>query len=87
MAIRGAGASGDGPGGLKTGVLRQFKVGFAAVGRDACHHHFSSDFRGISKCWKVKTGQNGSKRVNMSLSEHVKMGQLIGRGVSELIGE
>ena len=30
MAIRGAGASEDGPGGLKTGVLRQFKVGFAA---------------------------------------------------------
>jgi hypothetical protein len=30
VAIRGAGASRDGPGGLKTGVLRQFKVGFAA---------------------------------------------------------
>ena len=30
VAIRGAGASRDGPGGLKSCVVRQFKVGFAA---------------------------------------------------------
>ena len=75
MAIRGAGASGDGPGGLKMGVLRQFEVAW-----NTCHKHCGSDF-------EVLDGQNGSKRVNMSLTEHVKMGQLIGRGVFELIGE
>ena len=34
MAIRGAGVSGDGPGGLKMGVLRQLEVGFAARSED-----------------------------------------------------
>ena len=61
MAIRGAGALGDGPGWMKTGVQRQFKVGFAAKseGRPATSI-FGSDLGGILKYWKVKTGQNGS---------------------------
>ena len=84
MAIRGAGASGDGPGGLKTGVLRQFKVGFAARSE---RPPATSILTVIKRDFEVLEGQTGQNGSNMSLSKHVKMGQLIGRGVSELIGE
>ena len=60
MAIRGAGASEDGPGGLKTGVLRQFKVGFAARSE---RPPATSILTVIKRDFEVLEGQNGSKRV------------------------
>ena len=54
---------------------------------DRKDHHPQAISPSFGRGFEVLEGQNGSKRVNMSLSEHVKMGQLIGRGVSELIGE
>ena len=63
MAIRGAGASGDGPGGLKTGVLRQFKVG--STGR-AEGPPPTSNLAMFGRDFEVMECKNGSKWVDLS---------------------